>query len=459
MASSDWEDVPVDASAEDDGWEDVPVAADEPSFLQKAVRGGLDALPIAGGLAGGTLGTTAGPVGTVGGGALGYAAGRQLERLGKHYLLGDALPSQDIQDQATQVGADLAEGALAEMGGPILSKGMGAVATKVPQLMGKAAEKLAVKSTGATGSHAAKFRPDTGRILLDEGVVQPLSSRAKILQRASEAQGRGAGAMDEALSSVNNRVGPESIVSSIDDKIVELSRLPGNEKRVKVLQGMRDRFAKRVGSDKYSASDVENMKRLYQGRVNYQSQAIKPQSTQANMDMASLLRNQTESMVGDASPQALELFKKGKNLYGAMDPVAKMGKSSGLSGVRDDIAAYAGGELLDAVTPGSFGGGGAALALRRLGKTAPISSSAAVGLDRGSKLASSIFDRAKPSMPLLSRGAAYLGSKNSIDVSRAIELRRRSKSGDKSAAQQDFLMSQTDPSYQEEKKLMFEGGQ
>lgn len=81
-------------------------------------RGALEALPMAGAVGGGVLGTAAGPVGTVSGGGLGYGIGRQLERLGKEYLLDEKMPDQTPLDVAKDVG----EGALFEMGAGIAGK-------------------------------------------------------------------------------------------------------------------------------------------------------------------------------------------------------------------------------------------------------------------------------------------------------------------------------------------------
>lgn len=59
------------------------------------LRGTLKALPIAGSLAGGAMGTVLGPAGTLGGGMLGAAGGRALQNIGES-MMGDEKTREDI---------------------------------------------------------------------------------------------------------------------------------------------------------------------------------------------------------------------------------------------------------------------------------------------------------------------------------------------------------------------------
>lgn len=92
----------------------------EESFGKQLLRGTLDALPIAGGAGAGILASESGP-GAVPAAALGYAGGRQLQKLGHKYLLGEKTPDQNPVEQAKDVVGDAATGAGYEMGGQILS--------------------------------------------------------------------------------------------------------------------------------------------------------------------------------------------------------------------------------------------------------------------------------------------------------------------------------------------------
>ena len=64
------------------------------SWMQKGAGMVAPALPMAGMLAGGAVGTAAaGPAGGVGGAALGYAGGRQLENVAQAYAQGQKPPT------------------------------------------------------------------------------------------------------------------------------------------------------------------------------------------------------------------------------------------------------------------------------------------------------------------------------------------------------------------------------
>lgn len=84
--------------------------------------------PVAGAIAGGLAGTGLGPAGTAGGAALGYAGGKELSDLGKHYLFGEELPPNTPKDQAIRVASNLAEAGTMEMAGPLLAKAAPVVA-------------------------------------------------------------------------------------------------------------------------------------------------------------------------------------------------------------------------------------------------------------------------------------------------------------------------------------------
>lgn len=88
---------------------------------EQLLRGTAASLPYIGGAAGGLLSIESGP-GAVGGAALGYAGGKELERLANHYLLGDEIPQNGLVDEVKRVGGNALEGATYEMGGQILGK-------------------------------------------------------------------------------------------------------------------------------------------------------------------------------------------------------------------------------------------------------------------------------------------------------------------------------------------------
>ncbi|UCH49054.1 MAG: hypothetical protein JSU95_04480, partial [Betaproteobacteria bacterium] len=78
------------------------------------------ALEMAGGLAGGVVGSALGPAGSIAGGALGYSGAKELTELADIYLGGKA-PRQGAQ-AIVEPAVNLATGAAYEMGGPILNR-------------------------------------------------------------------------------------------------------------------------------------------------------------------------------------------------------------------------------------------------------------------------------------------------------------------------------------------------
>ena len=82
-------------------------------------KSALEALPVAGSLAGGALGSLVAPVaGTIGGAGLGAAAGKALEQAGKKAFF-DEGPETRAQ-QYTELAQEGLAGAAGEAGGPCL---------------------------------------------------------------------------------------------------------------------------------------------------------------------------------------------------------------------------------------------------------------------------------------------------------------------------------------------------
>lgn len=121
----------------------------EPFMGEGLIRGALQALPAAGGLAGGLLGSAAGPAGTFGGAVLGAGGGRALQNIGEG-LLGDEQTREDIYMGPVKDAAYEAAGI--GVGG-LLASGAGKVAQLLPKKAPNAskiiesAQKLGVEAT------------------------------------------------------------------------------------------------------------------------------------------------------------------------------------------------------------------------------------------------------------------------------------------------------------------------
>lgn len=99
------------------------------------IQGGLDALPMAGMVAGGIAGSPAdivtGPMGTVVGAGIGASAGTALKKAGERFILGKQESNADVLKGTAMA---VPEGMAGEMGGQVLGKGLSAAAgTKLGQ--------------------------------------------------------------------------------------------------------------------------------------------------------------------------------------------------------------------------------------------------------------------------------------------------------------------------------------
>lgn len=87
------------------------------------------ALELGGMMAGGVAGAPLGPVGAVGGGALGYAGGDALASLIER-IAGERPPIQSVEQAIGETGRSIGTGAALEMGAGIVGKAVGTVASK-----------------------------------------------------------------------------------------------------------------------------------------------------------------------------------------------------------------------------------------------------------------------------------------------------------------------------------------
>lgn len=427
----------------------------EMGTLESLGRGALDyAAPMVGAVGGGILGSGLGPVGAAGGGALGYAAGKEVGRLGSHYLFGDALPDETIPESAQRVAGNLAEGTTAELAGPIIAKGIGSATAAIPGRLRTMAEYIAEKAAAVKNP-----KPGTGGVLLDTGTVAPFSTKSGIRSRAAAGMEKAGSEIGDVLSQVENKVGPEDLIAEIESKIADASRLPGNEIQVRKLEKIRDNLAGRA-DQQFSASDLNAMKRTHADRVNYERQSTMPQSTAADSDAASIFRAKTQELA-DREGLGGQLSKANKT-FGALASASP--KENKFSGLAADAGLFAGGEAFDMLTGQHRGTGLALSAARRFGKV-PAMSTTATGLNAASKFASSV----NQSLPGLSRLAttgatagAYGGQQATPEGSpqnnqRDQQMLAKYKTvldaakarGGNAYATTEFLLSKTDPEFQE----------
>lgn len=221
------------------------------------IQGGLNALPTAGMLAGGAIGTAGGPVGAVGGAGLGAMGGKALKSLGERYLLDKPESRSDYYSGLAGAGM---EGMSNEMGGRALGAGAKLAAeTKVGQAVikgtGKTASYLASSFSGVPQKEIEVYAKNADEInklaksndynsqemadqLREKFNKDILSKKTELNAQISKALGSKGdvielnpivGALEEAKGQINSKLRPEEI-SEVDGIIKRIQSLGENGK-------------------------------------------------------------------------------------------------------------------------------------------------------------------------------------------------------------------------------------
>lgn len=167
----------------------------------------VDAIPIAASALGSTAGSALGPLGTIGGGAAGYAAGNQVSK----YIRDKFLGQPQKPTTAGEIGGDLALGALGGVGGAALSglsKAVPAAAeafatSPLPAQAGKLLSKIPLTSTLQSGANLVQGAQKGVAWALDH-TPEALGKFAPVLQKAAERGGSSAVATTDFLLSQKN---------------------------------------------------------------------------------------------------------------------------------------------------------------------------------------------------------------------------------------------------------------
>ncbi len=237
---------------------------------------------------------------------------------------------------------------------------------RIPQALNSAsgklassAESLAENATGATGLQKAKFRPGTGRELLDRGIVEFGDNPAAIAEKAGAAQSAAGDAIQSALEQLDQQGVTASIpnvVNVLQGKISELQKVPGNETIIARIKGDIGDLSQRAGLNQgppslekaeIPLSTGEAAKRNYADSVNYASPVA---DQKAAYHTAGAFRSEVERAAEAADPQIAQTFKSAKDTYGLLAPVEEAaGKRANqldqhpMGGLGDMVAAGVGG--------------------------------------------------------------------------------------------------------------------
>lgn len=407
-------------------------------------RGVADSLPVVGAAAGGMAGTALGPLGTVGGGALGYAGGAEARDLVKGYFMGDELPSASPEESIPRAAGNLAKGAMYEMGGQALGPAVDKVASGIGSGFNKTAGYLAEKAAKIKDA-----RPGTGQVLLDKGVVRPMSSASGIASRAANEASKVGADKEALLSTIKGRFSVRRLTDQIDELIASAPRTASPY--VKRLEKIKSDLLERGGG--MSAAELDLEKQTLAGLVNWQRKSSLPLTTRANKEAAGVLREGV-NRAAEGAGMGAELSSL-NSTFGALKSAANP-KVPGFKENILDATLGVGGAAADIATGGTGAGGLALAGLRRFGTTPALSTSAAAA-NTASKMFSSIS-------PTVTKTAMGMGAASQVDLTfpeaQKIKLQgtpyermlsEAAERGPEAAKTLQYLLSTKDPEYQ---KLM-----
>lgn len=151
-----------------------------------SIQGALDALPTAGMIGGGVVGTLIEPgIGSLGGAGVGAAGGQTLKNIGEKYILGK---EQTMADALTSPFKAAAEGVASEMGGQAVGKGVEmAAGTKAGKAVlsaaGSGASRVGEMFTGVPAKEIetyAKHGPEIDRLVTEsENNIQDMADTTR----------------------------------------------------------------------------------------------------------------------------------------------------------------------------------------------------------------------------------------------------------------------------------------
>ena len=258
-----------------------PLETKEPSILDKEVmgvsprgliKGGLEALPMAGGLAGGIIGGGAGflsPIpggaayGTAGGAGLGSIAGESLKQLGEKYILGEEGPKTS-GEYLKELGKSGILGIMQEMGGQAATKAL-EVAASTP---------IVKKGISAVGEKATKIAHTlTG---LSENEIKTYAKHADEIEKMAKSS-------DSNVSTAADEIRRNYF------KDIDVTRKSMNNKITKALQNSAETIDATPIISKFADEAAKVNQKLYPDQVKQIQDLIKKTKSLGTMDKSGKL--------------------------------------------------------------------------------------------------------------------------------------------------------------------------
>lgn len=195
----------------------------EMSFGEGLGRSALEALPIAGSLAGGALGSMAGPFGIVGGAGLGAAAGKALEQGGKSLFFDEGPKSRE--QQYTELGQEGLSGLTAEMGGQSVGPALSMIGSGIK----KAGPKIGHALTGVSEQEIKTYSKNSDKIKAmakasDNSTIEAADQiRSKYAKDIQASKGELNKTISDVLAHSENTVDVNPIIQSLEKEKLKIN--------------------------------------------------------------------------------------------------------------------------------------------------------------------------------------------------------------------------------------------
>lgn len=329
---------------------------------------------------------------------------------------------------------------------------------KIEEFLSSKAARLAENATGATAKQAEKFvgKPgETGRELLERGIVRFGDSAKDIAERAEKLMAQDAERIGEVLAKLDEKgvkIPKLQLINSLRRSIGQLKKDPSQIAVVRQLENIVDSIKAMPARRNPSISEAEATKRGFQALV--KGGWTDPNAQIANKTAARVYREAVERAAKKANPKLAKVFSESKKQYQLLAPVeeAAARRAGQLNqmpiGGLLDIATVGAGTLLGPDSSQGAAGGLLAAGMRRA--LAPrIAASSAVTLDRISKALRKnpgVVDRISNA---LINNPASLGKY-------AKPLSEAAMRGNKALAATQYILQQRDPEFQEMKRRLEE---
>ena len=203
---------------------------------------------------------------------------------------------------------------------------------KLGESMGRGAESLMTKATGATGKEAAKFKPGTGRALLENPDIKFWHTPADIARVTGEQLEASGNKMSQALSSLDDTgttIPAEDLASLLSQRADALRQGPTKplanqiDSLVENIRGTAPTSTNKLqlnesGQLVLKPSQVEGWKRDYGDLIkNWTDQT----AGVANKEAYDVMKGTTEKIAQEAGGDIANVFNAAKEQYGTLMPV------------------------------------------------------------------------------------------------------------------------------------------